>query len=93
MDEQKGDAKGAKAATTEGGLGTLFPNIDDEASWNDVHREPIRQEVVLTDVHIPFGSMVMLLVKFAIAAIPAAVILGVLGGVAVAVFSAAFLHR
>ncbi len=35
-------------------------------------------EVVVVDVKIPFGSMVVLLVKWAIAAIPAAVILGVL---------------
>ncbi len=37
-----------------------------------------RTEVVVVDVSIPFGSMVILLVKWAIAAIPAAVILGVL---------------
>ena len=35
-------------------------------------------EVVVVDVKIPFGSMVVLLVKWAIAAIPAAVILGAL---------------
>ncbi len=37
-----------------------------------------RTEVVVVDVKIPFGSMVILLVKWAIAAIPAAIILGVL---------------
>ncbi len=34
-----------------------------------------RTEVVVVDVKIPFGSMVVLLVKWAIAAIPAAIIL------------------
>jgi hypothetical protein len=34
-----------------------------------------RTEVVVVDVKIPFGSMVILLVKWAIAAIPAAIIL------------------
>ena len=37
---------------------------------DDVRLSPptssVRQQVVLTDVHIPFGSMVTLLVKFAI---------------------------
>jgi hypothetical protein len=37
-----------------------------------------RAEVVVVDVKIPFGSMVVLLVKWAIAAIPAAIILMVL---------------
>jgi hypothetical protein len=37
-----------------------------------------RSEVVVVDVKIPFGSMVVLLVKWAIAAIPAAIILMVL---------------
>jgi hypothetical protein len=38
-----------------------------------------RTEVVVVDIKIPFGSMVVLLVKWAIAAIPAAVILVALG--------------
>lgn len=38
-----------------------------------------RTEVVVVDVKIPFGSMVILLVKWAIAAIPAAVVLVILG--------------
>lgn len=37
-----------------------------------------RTEVVVVDIKIPFGSMVILLVKWAIAAIPAAVIVGAL---------------
>jgi hypothetical protein len=33
--------------------------------------EPDRVEVIITDVRIPFGSMVVLLIKVAVAAIPA----------------------
>jgi hypothetical protein len=40
-----------------------------------------KREVVVTDVRIPFWSMVMLLVKLAIAAIPAVIILLVIGAV------------
>jgi hypothetical protein len=36
-------------------------------------------KVVVTDFDIPFGNLVLLMVKFAIAAIPAAIILSVLG--------------
>jgi len=39
-----------------------------------------KREVVVTDVTIPFWSMVTLMVKFSIAAIPAMVILILLGG-------------
>ena len=49
-----------------------------------------RQEVVVTDVKIPFLSMVVLMVKWAIAAIPALIILLVIGAVASAVMAALF---
>lgn len=39
-----------------------------------------RREVVVTDIEIPFVSMVILLVKWAIAAIPALFILFIIGG-------------
>ena len=43
-------------------------------------------KVVITDIQIPFWSMVVLLVKLSLAAIPAMLILGTLSGlVAVAV--------
>ena len=38
------------------------------------------REVVVTDIKIPFASMVILMVKWAIAAIPALFILFVIGG-------------
>ncbi|MHB8667944.1 MAG: hypothetical protein ACYC7B_10580 [Burkholderiales bacterium] len=39
-----------------------------------------RREVVVTDVRIPFVSMVVLMVKWAIAAIPAVIILMLIAG-------------
>ena len=39
-----------------------------------------KHEVVVTDIKIPFWSMVVLLVKWAIAAIPALIILMLLAG-------------
>ena len=39
-----------------------------------------RREVIVTDIEIPFISMVVLMVKWAIAAIPALFILIVIGG-------------
>lgn len=45
-----------------------------------------KQEVVVTDIRIPFGSMVVLIIKWAIAAIPALVLLFVLGSIVSAIF-------
>ncbi len=39
-----------------------------------------RREVVVTDIKIPFLSMVILMVKWAVAAIPALFILFIFGG-------------
>jgi len=47
-----------------------------------------KREVVVTDVKIPFWSMVVLMVKWAIAAIPALTILLVIGAVASMVIAA-----
>jgi hypothetical protein len=51
----------------------------------------IRQEVIVSDFDIPFGSMVKLLVKLALAAIPAMIILAMVGGILFAVLSAMFM--
>ena len=52
---------------------------------------PSVQPVVITDIHIPFWSMVVFLVKVAIAAIPAILILwvlaAVLGGILAGIFA------
>jgi hypothetical protein len=48
------------------------------------------REVVVVDVKIPFWSMVVLLVKWAIAAIPAMIILLVLGAAVSMVLSGVF---
>ena len=44
-----------------------------------------RQEIVVTGIDMPFGSMIKFMVKWAIASIPALIILMILGGVAWAV--------
>jgi hypothetical protein len=49
-----------------------------------------KREVVVTDVKIPFWSMVVLMVKWAVAAIPALIILLVIGAVASMVIAAIF---
>jgi hypothetical protein len=38
-----------------------------------------RQEVVIADIHMPFGSMVSFMVKWTLASIPAMVILFMVG--------------
>jgi hypothetical protein len=48
------------------------------------------REVVVIDVKIPFWSMVVLLVKWAIAAIPAMIILVILASLASMVLGAVF---
>jgi len=44
-------------------------------------------QVVVTDIRMPFWSMLVFMIKWAIAAIPAFIILAVLGGVAAALLS------
>lgn len=46
-----------------------------------------RLSVVVTDVHIPFWSVVVLLVTWAVAAVPALLFLGVVVGIIVAAIS------
>ncbi len=46
-----------------------------------------RQKVIITDIHMPFMSMVAFMVKWAIAAIPAFIILWALSAVLWRVFS------
>jgi len=49
-----------------------------------------KREVIVTDVKIPFWSLVMLMVKLSIAAIPAFIILLLLGSVASMLLAALF---
>ena len=44
--------------------------------------------VVITDIRIPFGSMVVLMVKWAVATIPALIILSVIGSITFGVINA-----
>lgn len=43
----------------------------------DMHADQITGKVVVTDVKMPFGSMVVFMVKLALASIPAAIIVTV----------------
>lgn len=47
--------------------------------------------VVVTDIKMPFWSMVVFMVKWAIAAIPAFIILGIIGAIVAAVFRGVFM--
>lgn len=47
------------------------------------------QRVVVTDFDMPFGSMVNFIFKWALAAIPAAILLGIIGAVLFAFLTAA----
>jgi len=51
-----------------------------------------RQDVVVTDIQMPLGSMITFMVKWAIASIPAMIILFVLGAVFWAFILAFFKH-
>jgi len=47
-----------------------------------------KNEVVVTDIQMSFGSMVVFMIKWAIAAIPALIILSVIGAIATGILSA-----
>ena len=47
-----------------------------------------KNEVVVTDIQMSFGSMVVFMIKWAIAAIPALIILSVIGTIATGILSA-----
>lgn len=49
------------------------------------------QEVVVTDIRMSFGSMVVFMVKWAIAAIPALIILLVIGAIAAGILGGIFM--
>ena len=47
-------------------------------------------EVVVTNVKMPFGSMVVFMVKWAIATIPALIILSIAGSIIIGILSTIF---
>ena len=47
-----------------------------------------KQEVVVTDIRMSFGSMVMFMIKWTIAAIPAFLILSAIAGLVTVIFAA-----
>lgn len=52
--------------------------------------ETTKQEVTVVDIKMPFMSMVILMVKFAIASIPAMIILGIIFSILGALFGGMF---
>ena len=46
-----------------------------------------KHEVIVTDIQMPFGSMVVFMVKWAIASIPAAIILFIIGAILMAILA------
>ena len=50
----------------------------------------VSEEVVVTDVRIPFGSMVVLILKWTLASIPAIIILVILGALAAGIVGGMF---
>lgn len=49
-----------------------------------------RSEVKVVDIDMPFVSMVVFMIKWAIASIPAIIILSIAGGLATAIFGGLF---
>lgn len=49
-----------------------------------------RMQVVVTDIDMPFGSMVGFIIKWTLASIPALIILFILGGIAAVVLGGIF---
>lgn len=50
--------------------------------------DPLKTEVVVVDIRMRFGSMVVFMVKWAVASIPTLLILAVIGAVTVAFLAA-----
>ena len=48
------------------------------------------EEIIVTDIRIPFGSMVVLILKWTLASIPAMIILVILGTIAAGIVGGVF---
>lgn len=48
----------------------------------EINNAPEKTKVAVTDIEMPFGSMVIFMIKWALASIPAAIILMMIGGMA-----------
>jgi hypothetical protein len=57
---------------------------------NDSVEEIVDEGIVIQDINIPFGSMVILIIKWSLAAIPAAIILLIIGAILSAIFGGLF---
>lgn len=65
-----------------------FPVIERVVPGPTTSTPSSSQKVVVTDIEMPFGSMVSFMVKWAIASIPALIILTIIGLIATAFFAA-----
>jgi hypothetical protein len=72
----------------EGGImeGTGTGSMGDQNQGMGIKTQTLNfeQKVIVTDIHMPFGSMVMFMIKWAIASIPAAIILFIIGSLVLA---------
>jgi hypothetical protein len=57
---------------------------------NDTVDEIAEEGIVIQDIKIPFGSMVVIIIKWSLAAIPAAIILFIIGAILSAIFGGLF---
>ena len=48
------------------------------------------KQITITDIDIPFGRLVMIFIKFALAAIPAAIAVSIIMGVRMMIFAGIF---
>ena len=60
-----------------------YPRLFDKSRSTPTSMPPFvsdtQRHVIVTDIHMPFGSMVTLMVKWAIASLPAMMILAIIG--------------
>jgi hypothetical protein len=57
---------------------------------SDIQTTSGNQRTVLSDIDIPFGRLVVIFIKFGLAAIPAAIIVAIIWGIILAILTAIF---
>ena len=73
-----------KASSAKTNLGDIYEQLEEI-------KEQISKGVKVLDVDMPFGQMVLLIIKLAFASIPAALIMGLISSVFWLFFSSLFL--
>ncbi|ABL65748.1 hypothetical protein Cpha266_1731 [Chlorobium phaeobacteroides DSM 266] len=67
---------------------SLFQHQEDTIMSEQQYQN--EQKVVVTDIRMPFWSMVMFMVKWVFASIPALIILSIIMGIIMAIFTTLF---